>query len=475
MLKLFISYSHKDETHLRELDGHFSVMKSEGLVEVWHDRCFDLGNRVHTVIRDKLEAADVVLFLVSSNFLASDYCYKVEMHRTLERDRQGSVKILPVILRECDWRNAPFGDILAVPTDGRPIEDFSSRDKAYMEVVKMIRGAIARQVQSISPTIPTPQITQQKPSVSIPFIENPHVEDHVRSLLLNSRKILDIPKLLNTSQFSFEVVTVDAYGQKIDLYQEQNQCLIQEIGGGIKLDLVIVPGGKFQMGSVAQKPSQREIPAHSVTIQPFLMSKYPVTKAQWRKVAEIEQVNCSLKLNPSRRGGAQHPVVHVSWHEAVEFCDRLSKKIGHNYRLPTEAEWEYACKAGTVTPFHLGETITSELANYAGDIQYRYEKKGHNRGHAIPVGTFPFANFFGLFDMHGNVWEWCLDHWHENYDKAPIDGSAWLEPNNEALSRVIRGGSWRNEPQLCCSTYRISNNADDTSSSNIGFRVVRSL
>ena len=107
--------------------------------------------------------------------------------------------------------------------------------------------------------------------------------------------------------------------------------------------------------------------------------------------------------------------------------------------------------------------------------QYRYEQKGYNRGHAVPVGTFPFANFFGLFDMHGNVWEWCLDHWHENYDKAPIDGSAWLEPNNEALSRVIRGGSWRNEPQLCCSTYRISNNADDTSSSNIGFRVVRSL
>jgi len=204
------------------LDGHFSVMKSEGLVEVWHDRCFDLGDRVHDVISEKLEAADVVLFLVSSSFLASNYCHKVEMPKTLERDRQGSVKILPVILRECDWRNAPFGDILAVPTDGKPIEDFSRRDKAYMEVVKVIRGAIAKQVQLISPTIPTPQITQQKPSVNIPFIENPHIEDHVRSLLLNSRKLLDIPKLLDTSQFSFEVVTVDAYGQKTDLYQEQN-------------------------------------------------------------------------------------------------------------------------------------------------------------------------------------------------------------------------------------------------------------
>jgi TIR domain len=143
MLKLFISYSHKDESYRQELDNHFAVLKREGQIEVWHDRCFELGDRVHRVINKNLEAADIVLFLVSANFLASDYCYTIEMPRTLERDRQGSVKILPVILRQCDWRNAPFGDISAMPRDGKSIESFSSHDDAYMEVVAEIRKAIA--------------------------------------------------------------------------------------------------------------------------------------------------------------------------------------------------------------------------------------------------------------------------------------------------------------------------------------------
>jgi len=156
MLKLFISYSHKDEAHLQELDGHFSVMKSEGLVEVWHDQCFDLGDRVHDVISEKLEAADVVLFLVSSYFLDSNYCYKVEMPETLERAHQSSVRIVPVILRECDWLNAPFGGISAVPKYGKPIEDFSSRDKAYMEVVNVIKEEIAQ--KQAHPTLPSSNI-----------------------------------------------------------------------------------------------------------------------------------------------------------------------------------------------------------------------------------------------------------------------------------------------------------------------------
>jgi formylglycine-generating enzyme required for sulfatase activity len=292
--------------------------------------------------------------------------------------------------------------------------------------------------------------------------------------LLNSPRSVATPKLPGTSQFSFTVVTVDVYGQKQDRHQSQNQCFTEEVGEGIKLDLMMIPGGEFQMGSVEQKPPSRESPVHCVTIQPILIGKYPITKAQWKEVAKMEQVSRPLKLIPSRPRGAQHPVVQVSWYEAVEFCERLSNKTGCTYRLPTEAEWEYSCKAGTTTPFHFGETVTSDLANYDASYQYRSEPKGHSHGRTVPVNSFPFPNFFGLSDMHGNVWEWCLDHWHDNYKNAPSNGSAWIEADDVA-NRVIRGGSWRNEPNCCRSTYRMSNNADDKSSSNLGFRIARVL
>ncbi len=148
----------------------------------------------------------------------------------------------------------------------------------------------------------------------------------------------------------------------------------------------------------------------------------------------------------------------MSWDEAIEFCDRLSAKMGTHYTLPSEAQWEYACRAGTTTPFYFGQTLTDELANYSFKI-----------GSTTPVGQFP-ANAFGLYDMHGNVWEWCADHWHRNYDGAPIDGSAWTE-NGNAKRRMLRGGSWGNDPMNCRSAYRNWDNRymhDDV----VGFRLL---
>jgi formylglycine-generating enzyme required for sulfatase activity len=317
------------------------------------------------------------------------------------------------------------------------------------------------------------QTFEKKADIRTSHAEPLSTNDEVKGLLLNSPRSAVIPKLLGTSQLFFEVVTVDAYGQKKNRHQSQNQCFTEELGKGVKLDLMIIPGGEFQMGSVEQKPPPRESPVHSVNIQPILMGEYPITKAQWKEVARMEQVSRHLKLTPSRLGGAQHPVVQVSWYEAVEFCERLSNKTGYTYRLPTEAEWEYSCKAGTTTPFYFGETITSDLANYDASYQYYSEPKGYSHGHTVPVNSFPFPNFFGLSGMHGNVWEWCLDHWHDNYKNAPNNGCAWIEPDD--TSRVMRGGSWRNEPNCCRSTYRMGNNADDKSSDNLGFRIVRVL
>ena len=220
-----------------------------------------------------------------------------------------------------------------------------------------------------------------------------------------------------------------------------------------------------------------EGPQHEVSVSTFFMGKYPVTQAQWRFVAGLEQVNRMLEPDPSRFKGDNHPVEQVSWYEAVEFCDRISLYTGHDYHLPTEAEWEYACRAGTTTPFHFGETISTKMANYNGTDKkygaYGRGLKGECREETTPVDYFGVSNAWGLCDMHGNVYEWCQDHWHDNYEGAPEDGSAWLSDDQET-PRVRRGGSWELNARVCRSAYR--NNDDPIEPSiNIGVRVVCSI
>ncbi|MGB3536200.1 MAG: SUMF1/EgtB/PvdO family nonheme iron enzyme [Microcoleaceae cyanobacterium] len=286
---------------------------------------------------------------------------------------------------------------------------------------------------------------------------------------------LIIPSVPGTQTFEFTTVIIDAHGKEISRSQSQNHFLIEDLGNGVMLKMVVIPGGEFLMGSPDSEGSRysNERPQHSVTIKPFLISKYPITKAQWREVACLPEVHRKLKLLPSRLGGKSHPVTKVSWYDAVEFCDRLSRKTAQQYRLPSEAEWEYACRARTTTPFHFGETITTSLANFDGRYPYASEYQGIYLKKTTPVDHFNIANNFGLFDMHGNVLEWCLDHWHNNYENAPTDGNEWLD-NSEHENRVKRGGSWRNEPLLCRSSSRKPDNASKQAP-NIGFRIVCSL
>jgi formylglycine-generating enzyme required for sulfatase activity len=196
----------------------------------------------------------------------------------------------------------------------------------------------------------------------------------------------------------------------------------------------------------------------NVTVAPFFMGKYEVTQEQWEAV---------MGNNPSYFKGAKRPVEQVSWNDAVAFCQKLSQKTGKSYRLPSEAEWEYACRAGTKTPFYFGETITPELVNYDGNYPYGAAPKGLYRRKTTDVGSFP-PNAFGLYDMHGNLWEWCSDRWHDNYNGAPTDGSSWETGTSEY--RVRRGGSWNNSPVLCRSADRYWNSAGNRNS-DIGFRV----
>ncbi|OLP18943.1 hypothetical protein BST81_08505 [Leptolyngbya sp. 'hensonii'] len=262
--------------------------------------------------------------------------------------------------------------------------------------------------------------------------------------------------------------------------KQQVQFFVERLGEQVGIEMMLIPSGTFRMGSPENEPdrSKAEGPQHEVSVPAFFMGKYPVTQVQWRFVAALSQVNRELKPDPSRFEGDNRPVERVSWSDAVEFCDRLSAHTGRIYRLPSEAEWEYACRAGTTTPFHFGETITTDLANYRGTDDkglnwsgsYGQGPKGEYRRETTPVDYFGIANSFGLCDMHGNVWEWCQDYWHNSYEGAPADGTAWLS-NDKSASRVRRGGSWDLIPWFCRSAYRDLYSPVDRYN-NIGFRVV---
>lgn len=238
--------------------------------------------------------------------------------------------------------------------------------------------------------------------------------------------------------------------------------------------MVAIPGGTFMMGSPNHEVerSSDEGPQHSVKVPPFFMGKFAVTQAQWKAVAAMAKVNRELNPDPAGFKGNNRPIETISWDEAIEFCDRLTQKIGRQYRLPSEAEWEYACRAKTSTPFYCGETITTDLANYNGNDTYGLATKGVYREQTAEVGGFP-PNAFGLYDMHGNVWEWCLDYWHDNYNDAPADGSAWVIGGNRE-KRLLRGGSWDFSLRYCRSAYRFFY-APDLQTLTLGFRVVCGL
>ncbi|GAA6620074.1 SUMF1/EgtB/PvdO family nonheme iron enzyme [Scytonema sp. NUACC26] len=294
---------------------------------------------------------------------------------------------------------------------------------------------------------------------------------------------------LQTQPFEFEFATITVksgflgIGKKtceINRTSRRAEFFTEDLGNGVLLEMVAIPRGQFLMGSPESELERydTESPQHTVTIQPFFMGKYPITQAQWQAVANLPKVEVDLKPDPSHFKGAKRPVEQVSWDDAIEFCARLSQKTGKNYRLPSEAEWEYACRAGTTTPFHFGETITTDLANYRG-TDWTYEgtvypgnygqgSKGEYREQTTDVGK-SLPNAFGLYDMHGNIWEWCQDAWHDNYESAPTDGTAWMKDNDNHL-RLLCGGLWYGDPKICRSAHCNWNLRVDRNL-HVGFRV----
>jgi formylglycine-generating enzyme required for sulfatase activity/uncharacterized caspase-like protein len=298
----------------------------------------------------------------------------------------------------------------------------------------------------------------------------------------------------------FSLASVDQNGRQQRVQRGSAEVFDEALGAGTVLTMVAIPGGSFTMGSPADEIGHQpnESPQHHVALAPFFMSAAPITQAQWLAVltAHPARVLHELEPYPSFFHGLDLPVDSVTWYQAEEYCRRLAAVTGRDYRLPSEAQWEYACRAGTTTPFNVGPTITTDLANYCGlggavcgdsngvsvasdtynGVRYRSGSYGDGppgifRATTTHAGTFP-PNAFGIYDMHGNVWEFCRDQASMSYAAASDDGSAYIA-QAAGSARILRGGSWSHNPAICRSAYRDAIGPDDPGwQGRIGMRVV---
>ena len=261
--------------------------------------------------------------------------------------------------------------------------------------------------------------------------------------------------------FTAESVTLDERGHVVARPPITARQMVEDLGPNAALVLIEIPAGRFQMGSPAGQGANDERPARLVSVSRFFIGQALVTQAQWQAVMG--------RPLPCRFPGDARPVENVSWPEAQAFCGKLGKRSRRPYRLPSEAQWEYACRAGTSTHFYTGATLSASAANYCGEHTYRSEAPGPYRHVTTEAGAFP-PNPFGLYDMAGNLWQWCADTWHPNYSGAPASEAAWTS-RGDPKGRPVRGGSWHDTPDACRSAARARYDAgqgDDF----VGFRVV---
>jgi len=373
------------------------------------------------------------------------------------------------------------------------------RDRKLTKAQK--ESSITRQIRAVTQPFPT----LQEFEFEVAAIEFDDQVEQVAEEAIEMQKQVQIPEIpeIQLERFSFQVAkirigeTQERKGflglgatpkqKKIEIIKtnKQGRQFVERIGDAVDLEMVYVPSGDFVMGAPEKEEGSYadEHPQHLVTVPAFLMGKYPITQAQYEVVMGTNPSSFKGKSDsPSR------PVENVSWEDAQEFCKKLSELTGREYKLPSEAQWEYACRAMPspptsrnekeiiYPPFHFGETISTKVANYNGDEIYGRGKKGEKRGKTTAVNYFGVANEFGLCDMHGNVWEWCDDDWHDNYEGAPTDGSAWIDlksKKSNKTSHPLRGGSWVGGPRHCRSACRYYNSFGNRYN-YIGFRVISS-
>ncbi|MEZ4888734.1 MAG: SUMF1/EgtB/PvdO family nonheme iron enzyme [Chitinophagales bacterium] len=440
-IKIFIAYARLDTPYLEQLRRHLYPLELNGIVEVWYDGVIAPGQKWEQHIKNNLKAARIILLLVSVNSLNSKYFYEEEMKQALERHNKGEVIVIPVILEHCMWDFTPLAQLQALPKDGIPIEDWDKPNKAYHNVVRGIHLSI-KEFKAKEKAATEEELQKEREA------KRKAEEEKERTKQLKAKEKAAIEeKLQKEREAKRKAAVEEAKRLKEQEKLSQLPLPIQKL----LQDMVAIEGGSFQMGG---KEYEDEKPVHTVTVPSFGMAKYPVTQAQWRAVMGSDPPKLGFK------GCDDCPVERVSWDDCQEFIQKLNELTGKNFRLPSEAEWEFAARGGNKSRgfVYAGSNDMEEVAWYG--------KNSGDKTH--PVGRKK-ANELGLYDMSGNVWEWCADDWHENYEHAPKDGRAWVE-TSRGSKRLVRGGSWINDDHSC----RVANRFRDIHyirSYNIGCRL----
>jgi formylglycine-generating enzyme required for sulfatase activity len=489
--QLFISYSHVDRQWVDRLQTMIRpLVRSHGL-RLWDDSQIQPGDKWREEIETALAAAKVALLLVSSDFLASEFVTNSELPQLLAAAEEEGLRILWVPLRPSLVRRTPIDAYQALGDPARPLARMEpvEQEEALVEIALAIEKALAARhdsppgaaakTQGDSAGTPRQAAAPRRGSSVLPGAERQAVatarSGAAQPEMAQPKVAEPPPATVPLQRFPTSTCLLRQEGGRWSMERRplQVEGYQQDLGGGVALTMLKIPEGSFLMGSPEDEPErlEREGPQHEVTLGSFFLAQTPITQAQWRAVAGWQKLERDLKPDPSNFKGANRPVEQVSWFDALEFCRRLSQRTGQRYGLPSEAQWEYACRAGSTTPFHCGATLTPELANYDGNYVYGNGPKGTYREQTTEVASFP-ANGWGLHDMHGNVWEWCKDHWHDSYNFAPGDDQPWLIPvAADDESRLLRGGSWLDYPRDCRSAYRAHPRPDDADF-DVGFRVV---
>jgi formylglycine-generating enzyme required for sulfatase activity len=495
--QLFISYSHVDREWVVRLQTMIRpLVRSHGL-RLWDDSQIQPGDKWREEIETALAAAKVALLLVSSDFLASEFVTNSELPQLLTAAEEEGLRILWVPVRPSLVRRTPISAYQALGDPGRPLArmDPVEQEEALVEIALATEQALAPRQNSPSAATktrgdsaghPRQAAAPRRGSSVLPGADRQAVAADRSGAVQPETALAEValpsapaaPAATDSSRLQRFPTSTCLLRQEGGRWSMERRSLQvegyrEELGEGVALTMVTIPAGSFLMGSPGNEPerSEDEGPQHEVTLGAFWMAQTPITQAQWRAVAGWQKVGRDLEPDLSNFKGANRPVEQVSWFDALEFCRRLSQRTGQRYGLPSEAQWEYACRAGSTTPFHFGATLTPELANYNGNHVYGNGPKGTYREQTIDVASFP-ANGWGLHDMHGNVLEWCEDHRHESYNFAPGDDQPWLIPAaaDDEL-RLLRGGSWGDFPRHCRSAVRFHFRPDDADV-DVGFRVV---
>jgi formylglycine-generating enzyme required for sulfatase activity len=557
------------------------VLRRTGLIAEWHDRKIMPGEDWAHAIDRNLASADIILLLVSSTFINSDYCWGKEMIKALERDARGDAKVVPIILRPCQWHLTPLSRLQALPREARAVTLWSNADEAFddvaagiVRVVEDLRAADAARREAAA------EATRQKAEAErlAEDARRKAEEDQERAAAdakrqaeeevarrraaeeasrreaeearrkadeeererrwrvqraaevkqeADARRKADedreraegeasgkdeadreqaastqsdgaakrgLRRWLLVAAGLVVLVVSGVWWQQEQVAEAERRRIAAEATARAEMEarkaeakrkpgdtfrdcdvcpeMVVLAGGTFTMGSPAGEAGRDsdEGPQRQVTIAPFAIGKTEVTFEQWDACVTAGGCN-GHRPSDAGWGRGSRPVINVSWNDAQAYVAWLSNKTGRTYRLPTEAEWEYAARAGTTTPFSFGATISTAQANYDGDYTYGSGSKGEDRRRTVPAGSLP-ANPWGLHEVHGNVWEWVEDCYHASYQGAPTNGRAWVDQS--CTARVLRGGSWVNDPGDLRSAGR-GWGEPDTRDDNGGFRVARTL